>query len=135
VKKSQAFAALRAAVVAELQEEINDVLIPRFNAEIEQIRREFEEKKPESEALAMHRRRARISDLVIRRDEFISKSNTEMRAQLEKRISEYGGSISEIEIRSEDDEPRKVLEAKFDDGSVARMPKSLWINYGAFNRV
>lgn len=135
MKKSQAFAALRNQIVAELTENINSELIPHFNSDVVQIREAFEREKPESEALAMHRRRARIADLVIKRDEFIKGLNKELHDQLMQRVKDYNGEITEVTVESEDGKSVKKLEAKFDDGSVARMPKSLWINFKAFDRV
>lgn len=135
MKKSQAFAALRNQIVAELTENINSELIPQFNAEVIQIREVFEKSKPESEALAMHRRRAHIADLVVRRDEFIKGLNKDLHEQLTKRVKDYNGEIVEVEIKDENDKPIKKLEAKFDDGSIARFPKSLWVNFKAFDRV
>lgn len=140
MKLSQAFATLRAEVVAGLQHRIATELLPQFNSEVENIRRNFEAKKPESEALAMHYRRAAIADLVVRRDAFISDLNTEMRLALNARVKlpEYDGKIEEVDDKPKDGTkgtPRKVLEVTFKDGTKARMPKSLWVDYKAFARV
>lgn len=136
MKKSQAFAALRASVVAELQHQISTELLPQFNEEITGIRANWEKARPESEALADHKKRAAIADLVIRRDDFLTNLNKDMRTTLEKRVSDYGGVIGEVTIEDkETQKPKIVLEAKFDDGSTARFPRSLWVNYRAFERV
>ena len=137
MKQSQAFATLRAAVVEELNHDINITLLPSFNAEVAQIRDVWEKERPESEALADKRKRASMADLVIRRDAFIASLNADMKTKLEKRVSEYGGTITEVTIPDPKDTSRtkSVLEAKFGDGSKARFPKSLWINFKAFDRV
>lgn len=141
MKQSQAFATLRAAVVAELTDQIATHLVPSFNAEVVQIRERHEKARPESEALADHRKRAETADLVVRRDQFIAGLNTDMRTELEKRVKDYDGTIHEIEVEMENKEGKKgpktkiVLEAHFGDKSTARFPKSLWVNYKAFDRV
>lgn len=129
--KSQAFAAFRTALVAELQADMTTELIPTFNAEIEDIRRTTEEMKSlRGEALADHHKRARILDLKARQQDFIDSLNAEMREQLENRVKSYGGTI---EVKK--DGEKEILEATFPDKSTARVPKSLWINYNLFERV
>lgn len=136
MKKSHAFAALRAAVVADLLNQITTTLVPHFNAEISEIRTRHEAMRPESEALADHKKRAEIADLIIRRDEFINGLNADLKSTLEKRVVDYGGKIREIEIEDiETQKLKKVLEAVFTDESVARFPRKLWIDYKAFDRV
>lgn len=136
MRLSQAFATLRVSVIAALTAQITEELLPKFNSEVEDIRRNWESKRAESEALADHQKRAAIADLIVRRDAFIESLNNEMRIQLGTRAKapEYGGEIQEVP----DDKKGKgktVLEVKFKDGSTARMPKSLWVDYKAFARV
>lgn len=131
MRKSQAFAAYRTELVADAQLQIQQELIPQFNSEVEDIRRTTEEMKASrGEALADHHKRARINDLKLRQQQFIAGLNQEMCEALEKRVKEYGGQITEVEV-----EGKTKLEAKFDDNSVARMPKSLWVDYNQFHRV
>lgn len=131
MRKSQAFAAFRTELVANMQKDIIEELVPKFNAEVEDIRRSTETTKAErGEALADHHKRARISDLKIRQQKFIDDLNQEMRTAIETRIKEYGGKVETKKVES-----REVLEAVFDDASVARVPKSLWVDYTLFHRV
>lgn len=140
MKKSQAFAMLRESVIQELQFQIQTVLVPEFNSEVKDIEVEWENGRKVSEALADHRKRARVADLIIRRDSFLESLNNDLRLALNARVKlpEYSGEISEIEIpisKEDETETRKVLEVKFNDGSRARMPRSLWVDYKAFQRV
>ena len=129
--KSQAFAAFRTELVADLQNDIETSLLPTFNSEIEDIRRSTQEvAETKGQALADHHRRARIMDLKIRQQQFIDELNQEMHEALTKRVKDYGGTIEAV-----NDGEKEVLEAKFPDGSNARVPKSLWINYEKFDRV
>jgi very-short-patch-repair endonuclease len=135
VKKSQAFAALRTQVITELQGEIQGELVPNFNSEIVDIRKKYETTRSErGEALADHEKRARITDLKVRQQEFIDECNRDLAARMEKRVKEYGGEIVTI-TTGEGKEAKSVLEAKFPDGSTARVPKALWIDYNQFDRV
>lgn len=129
--KSQAFAAYRTELVAELQNDIATELLPKFNSEVEDIRRTTDStRETKGDALATHHKRARISDLKIRQQSFIDGLNTEMRERLSKRVKEYNGTIE-----TKKDGEKEVLEAKFDDGSVARVPKSLWVDYNRFDKL
>lgn len=136
MRLSQAFATLRVAVIAGLTSQINETLVPNFNSEVEDIRKEWEEKRATSEALADHHKRARIADLVVRRDAFIASLNDELRLQLNARakLPEYGGEVAEVPVEKEG-KSKTVLEVKFKDGSTARMPKSLWVDYKIFARI
>lgn len=132
VRKSQAFAAYRTELVTEMQGDVLQTLVPSFNAEIVDIRKSTEETKQlKGEALADHHKRARIQDLKVRQQDFIDGLNAELTEKLSKRVDLYGGKIEE----KENEAGKKVLEATFSDGSVARMPKSLWIDYNLFDRV
>lgn len=136
---SQAFAALKSQVIAEMLDRVHTELVPHFNAEIEDIVKVWEKERPVSEALADHKKRARIADLVLRRDSFIESLNNEMRLILGGRIKEkeYEGKVAEAET-DDDHNPgkkRKVLEITFKDGSKARLPQRLWLDYRVFARV
>lgn len=129
--KSQAFAAFRTSLVADLQNDLTTELLPKFNSEVEDIRRMVQETlENKGQALADHYKRARITDLKVRQQDFIDGLNVEMREALVTRVTEYGGSI---ETKKEGE--KEVLEAKFPDGSSARVPKSLWIDYNQFDRI
>jgi hypothetical protein len=134
IRKSQAFAALRTQIITELQHQVEKELIPHFNAEVEDIRKEHQRLTSEGNpALADHTKRARIQDLKVRQQDFLGSLNEDLRDRLGKRVTEYGGKVVEKEV-GEGKESRKVLEAVFDDGSTARMPKALWIDYNVFQR-
>lgn|SRR3990167_6418795 len=143
VKKSRAFAAFRAEVIENLMSEIREELIPNFNAEILQISAEHEElKATKGEAWADHRKHSRIMDLKVRQKEFIDGQNAELKALLSKRVADYGGEIVEVTREAEDEMngekvlvEKRFLEARFpSDGSTAKFPKSLYIDYSAFQR-
>lgn len=137
VRLSQAFAAFRNEQCAIAQNSIQTVLVPEFNAEAEDIRRTYETESKDpaiGEALAMHRKRARILDLNVRKQQFIQELDNEMQEALTKRVMDYKGTIAAKTI-TEGDKQKEVLEAVFPDESFARVPKKLWVDYRQFQRV
>ena len=71
-RMSQAFAAFRTSILAELQDNLQKGLVPHFNAEIEDIRKEYETTMGDKgEALADYKKRQRILDLKVRQKAFI----------------------------------------------------------------
>jgi hypothetical protein len=136
IRLSQAFAAHRTSVIALLQDNLVKELVPNFNSEVEDIRREHDTMKGESgEALADHRKRSRIMDLKVRQQEFISGLDKELEETLTKRVVDYGGKVISKTIASDKGKEKLVLEAEFPDGSTARVPKHLWVDYDQFQRV
>ena len=130
---SQAFAAYRTNILAQLQHNLNQELVPHFNAEIVDIRVKYDADKVEhGEALADHQKRARILDLKVRQKNFIDGLSAELIEKLSERIKmqPYCGTIVPIQI-----EDKTVLEAKFADNSTARVPQRMWIDYSQFQRV
>ena len=133
LKMSQSFAAFRKSILAELQQLLETDNVPDFNAECEDIRRVYEDMRlnpKKGEALADHKKRARINDLVIRRNMFIDTLQTRLALEQNKRIEEYKG-----EIITEKDGEKDVVVAKFPDGSKAKVARALWINYELYDRV
>lgn len=131
MRKSQAIAAFRNAKILELNNQLDNEIVPAFNAEVADIKHEWEEGCKNlsiGEALADHKKRARVSDMLVRRKEFIDSLQTCLKMEMNERIKEYGGEIQESEK-----DGKKVLLAQFPDGSIARVPKSLWINYDLFH--
>lgn len=145
IRLSQAFAAFRTATIAELMKNMQDELVPNFNAEVMHIEKKFEEDKAEhGETLAMHFRRSSVLDLKVKQQAFIKELDEELLKAMKKRISlpEYNGKLKTISIpgqpKSEGQkatEPKEVLEVEFPDGSSARVPKGLWIDYSVFQRI
>lgn len=151
VKASQAFAALRQAVILELQNQVHDNLLPSFNAEVEDIRRtyakamETAEEAPTDVAreklktLAEANKKARVLDLVKRKNDFIQSLQMQLRAEQMKVIEEYKGEpFVESEKRKEkngEEKERTVEKVKFLDGSVAKVAQNLFIDYTGFQRV
>lgn len=136
IKRSQAFAAMRQSLLSELSGIVQDELVPQFNSEAEDIRREHEAMRlnpKKGEALADHRKRARIADMVVRRKVFIDDLQSRLQITLGGTVMDYKGEIVE-EI---EEGTGKVLSRKavFPDGTTAKMPKSLWIDYRQFQRV
>ena len=148
VRASQAFAANRKAVISELLNKLNLEFVPSYNAEIEDIRRQFEkmvtfadEQPISAQALkeaAESRRKARILDINKRKNEFIQSLQVHMKMELAEKIKEYGGTEFEDEESiegAEEGKTRKVNKVKFPDGSMAKVPRNLFIDYQAFAKV
>jgi very-short-patch-repair endonuclease len=134
MRLSQAFAAFRTEVVESLLLNLREELLPQFNAEVADIRQEHEKMSKESAALADHRKRSRIMDLKVRQQQFIDGLDADLKAAMEKRIKDYAGTIESKQI-ADGKGSKEVLEAKFPDGSTARVPKKLWVDYTQFHRV
>lgn len=147
VKASQAFAALRQAVILELTNAVYDGLLPNFNAEIEDIRRKYEEavavaaEAPTDAArnklieLADAQKKSRILDLSKRKNEFVMSLRTRLGVEQAKVIEEYKGERFSEEEKRDGKKPRTVEKVKFPDGSVAKIAGNLFIDYSGFQRV
>ena len=133
MRKSQAFASHRHAVILELNKELQEHGIPEFNAEAADIRKIHEEDSKTTdvgEALADHQKRARTNDMLIRRKEYIDGLQTRLKMEMHTRVEEYKGTLIE-----EEKDGKKIYVAKFPDGSQARVPRGLWVDYKAFQAV
>ena len=132
-RMSVAFAAQREAITVELLQLVDQQELPRFNAAVEDIRRQHEAEKGDpkiGEALADHRKRARYEDQRVKRETFMSTLQSRLRLEMEAKVTEYGGTLEQ----STDKENKPLIIAKFPDGSTARMPRGLWVNYKMFDR-
>jgi len=133
-RMSHAFAAHQQTVLMELGKMFQEELVPQYNSEVEDIRRQHAEDSHNlkvGEALADHRKRARIEDLKVRRTNFINSLQTRLKLELEKRIEEYGGKV--VDGENKEGKPIKLVE--FPDGSKAKMARNMWIEYRMFDRV
>lgn len=135
IRRSQAFAAMRQVIIDGLLSKVGEY-VHVFNAEVEDIRKQHgaEAKDPKfGEAVADHRRQARIKDIVTKRRVFLDSLNAELQEKIEEKIGEYAGEIEEQVVEGTD----KVIAmiAKFPDGTSAKMPKALWVDYKQFQRV
>ena len=148
IRASQAFAAFRQSVISELQEDLMVNFVPNFNAEVFDIQKEFEDiheyttenisdaAKAKMLELAEKKRHARTMDLMFRKNKFLESMTLTMKVQMLDRVKEYGGEqFEETETRENSTRTRKVLKAKFPDGSVAKIPQQLHIDWSLFQRV
>ena len=127
VKLSVVFDAFRQATVIELKDALINAFLPEFKAEQEDILRQYEETTPSNEALANNKRRARELSLRAKRDQFIKQMQMELHSKCLAVVEEHHGEVEEIE-----DHNRKVMVAKFPDGSKTVMPRGIWIDYAIF---
>jgi len=135
-KASEVFSAFRQASITELQHNILNDLLPNYTAEAEDIRREHEANTPISAALADHKKHARVLDLIHRRNKFIAECNSVLVDTLTKKAKELNGTITEVtETHRDTGKEQTVLKVLFDDGSRAKMPRGLWIDFKQFVRV
>lgn len=146
IRTSQAFAAFRQAVIQELHNELHNELIPQFNAECADIRKAFEETiefaktQPDTPRnklidLADRRKRARILDLVHRRKKFLESLDLRMKLEINKRLTEYEAEQFEEVEKHDNGTERPVTKARFPDGSVAKIPNRLHVDFRVFDRV
>ena len=134
-RMSQAFAAERTSLCAALTHELVTAYVPAFNAEAEDVRREHAKMSKNvkfGEALADHKKRARIQDMAVRREMFIKTLQTKLSEGLLKRVKDYQGEIKD-EMDEKTQKPVKV--AYFPDGTKAKFPKALWVDFSMFQRV
>lgn len=147
VRSSQAFAAFRQSLVSELSAKVYDELMPQFNAAVEDIRREYESSvQAANEAptevaknklieLAESHKKARILDLAKRKNDFIGSLRIRLKLEIDGRLTEYKAEVVEEEEKREGSEKtRMVKKAKFPDGSMAKIPQNLYIDYSGFQR-
>ena len=143
IRTSQAFAAFRQAVIEELQSEIQNELIPTFNASVADIDRQYKATTESaanaptpnaSESLlrvAMRNKEARLLDLRLRRQQFLNEIQTRLRMEIGNRLNEYGAeTFEEVEVRN--DKERVVSKARFPDGSVAKIPGHVFVDWKQF---
>lgn len=145
IRLSQAFAAFRTAKIAELMDNLNKELVPNFNAEVIHLEKKYETDVAEhGETLAMHFKRSGVMDLKVKQQGFIKALDDELLQAMKERIllPEYNGKLKAITIPGQPKgegkkatEPKEVLEVEFPDGSSARVPKGLWIDYSVFQRI
>ena len=152
IKMSQAFASFRSSLLARFQSQIAGELAHQFNAELEDIRRKDgehqtyigllrtegkEQAAVKLEDLANKEQKARLMDLQLRRQTFIDGLNKDMLAQINQRVADYGGETAEVQeplAIEEGPEPKfkTVRKAQFPDGSMAKIPARLWVDYSLF---
>ena len=149
VKMSQAFAAYRAVVISEVQQKIALDLSYKFNAEIEDIRKGTEEQlsyvaslraegkeaaAASIENLAEKSQRARLLDLQMRRSQVLDELNKDMLHKLDQRLSEYGAEVGLVNepVSPNSEKTHSVKKAQFPDGSQAKVPMQLWVDYSQF---
>jgi hypothetical protein len=136
IRLASAFATHRGDVIAELQLDVTEKLVPEFNAEINDIGVEYDKlKETKGETFANNRKHARVMDLKVRQQQFINSLDKELSERMETRIKSYGGTVTPVKAINPKGEEKEVMEVKFPDGSVARVPQRLWINYQQFQRV
>lgn len=137
MKMSQAFAAFRTSLITNEQFAIANELVPVFNARCEDIRRKHEEdfQKYKNQAKADNLKKSLTYDLVLHRKQVLDVVQQRMEDQINERLAADKAELIEEEIPQERGRPKKVLTAKFPDGSMARVPQALWIDYNQFDRV
>jgi hypothetical protein len=149
IRASQAFAAYRQAVISELNEELVTSFLPQFNAEVFDIQKQFtdtenyitenhasDDANNKIKELAEKKKHARTMDLMFRKNKFLESLTLKMKMEMLNRVNEYGGEqFEEMEEHAGRTKPRKVLKAKFPDGSVAKIPQQLHIDWSLFQRV
>ena len=145
IRQSQAFAAFRKSIINELNNDITTSLVPDFNSECEDIRRQYTDTetfasdqpdvaKVKLIELAESRKRARILDLVVRKNKFLESLKVRLVLEMKQRLDEYHAEVME-EDEERDGKTRKVLKAKFPDGSQAKVPQNIHIDFSVFDRV
>lgn len=132
MKQSQAFAAFRTSLITDKNHAILNELVPSFNAQCEDIRRRVDTdfSTYNNRAKADNLGKSLTYDLVLSRKQVIDNVQKDMTERVNDRLAFDGANL-----RREDIDGKSILTAEFPDGSTARVPQKLWIDYGVFDRV
>ena len=146
IRTSQAFAAFRSSLIAELQNDLQSKLLPSYNACVFDIQKEFDTatkaaSEMESEnaqkklvELAEKNRHARILELAVKRRDFIQSLTLDLKMQQHEKLKEYEATVEDAE-EERNGKVRKFQQAVFKDGSRAKIAAELWVNFADFQRV
>lgn len=136
MKYSQAFAAFRASLITDKNYAIQNELVPVFNSRCEDIRRitdnDFE--KYHNQAKSDNLKRTLTYDLIMHRKQVIEKVQEDVAAAIDARLINDKAEIKTEEVEK-DGKVKTITTALFPDGSSARVPQNLWVDYGMFDRV
>jgi hypothetical protein len=144
MKTSVAFSSLRSATIAELQLELRWTCIPQFQAESEDINRQYAERMAEADAcedplraeairaVAKASLQARRMAIVANRNKFIADLQSKLRDKLADHIKQWNGQpITETEERH--GKSVTVTKVLFPDKTKASLPSKLFVDYSAFD--
>ena len=132
MKQSQVFAAFRTSLITDKNHAILNELAPSFNAQAEDIRRRVEKdfNTYQNQAKADNLKKTLVYDLVFGRKQVIDSVQKDIAHAINERLAFDGANLEKSVI-----EGKTILTAKFPDGSTARVPQNLWIDYSVFHRV
>ena len=136
LKQSKAFAAFRASLITDKNHAILNELVPVFNSQCEDIRRRCEEdfQMYHNQAKTDNFRKSLVYDLVLGRQQTLDEVQNTMQQEIAERLAKDRADVKKEEVEK-DGRIKTVLTAFFPDGSKARVPQSLWIDYTVFDRV
>ena len=136
MKQSQAFAAFRTSLITDKNHAILNELVPVFNSQCEDIRRKAEKdfETYKNQALVDNRKKSAIYDLIMYRKQIIDGVQHDLRDKINERLAKDEATLREEEI-DDNGKIKHITTAIFPDGSFARVPASLWIDYSVFDRV
>ena len=137
MKQSQAFAAFRLSLITDKNHAILNELVPEFNTQCMAIRERVEKdfNTYHNQAKADNFKKSLTYDLIMARDKQIEEVQIELQKNIDERLAWDGASLREDTIPTSNDRVKTVLTAVFPDGSTARVPQKLWIDYSLFERV
>ena len=132
MKMSKAFAAFRQSLITDKNHAILQELAPAFNAAVEDIRRQVEDdfNTYHNQAKADNLRKTLTYDLILHRQEVLRSVQSDLRTIIDERLHRDGAQLRRDRVDN-----KVVIVADFPDGSQARVPTGLWVDYSAFDRV
>lgn len=136
MKANQAFAAFRASLITDKNHAIINELVPAFNSCCEDIRRRVETdfNTYHNQAKADNLKKSLIYDLILGRKKTLEIVQQSMQKTIDNRLAADEAKLEE-KIIVKDGKTKRVLFATFPDGSIARVPYNLYIDYSLFERV
>ena len=137
MKQSQAFAAFRLSLITDKNHAILNELVPEFNTQCMAIRERVEKdfNTYHNQAKADNFKKSLTYDLIMARDKQIEEVQIELQKSIDERLAWDGASLREDTIPTSNNRVKTILTAVFPDGSTARVPQKLWIDYSLFERV
>ena len=132
MKQSQAFAVFRTSLITDKNHAIINELVPVFNSACEDIRRRVETdfSTYHNQAKADNLRKTLIYDLILYRKQVLDGVQKDLHTKVDERLDKDQASLKQETV-----ENKHIVTACFPDGSFARVPSSLWIDFSLFDRV
>ena len=139
LKQSRAFAAFRSSLITDKEHAILHELAPAYNERVAEIRQKVEDDFQiyHNRAKADNFRKSLVYDLELGLQQTLDSVQKDLQERIHERLNTDGAQVitEKIPDRKREGREKEVLTAIFPDGTKARVPHALWIDYKLFDRV